>query len=1162
MLTAEVVAELNERAADAAARRLETRFATAGKVSADQFEKAFEAEVTKSNLGADAIGRAFNDRMARHGRGAGDSFGGAFGSQLAQSLPGVSGFASAMSGYDGAAGKVGAVAGRALGLAFTTAAAGIIGAAGYTLFKGFERYEAIDAAKNRLENLNRTLQQTNRATIDVGAVMGTVQSVVEDTRFSLDQAFSISTRALSSPTGDLERFMTAVADTAQFTGESLDSVGEAFLKIANKGKVSMEELGNELRGLPQDWLARHFNVGGAELAKMITEGKVGFNDLLETVEANVSGFAKGSVDTISGQLEQVQTAVARLGANFLGALFGKPTDDANDLVEVLKTLRERIDDVNAWVTAHQDDIKRFFEQGVQAAQDVASAVGDVIGFLDRMHIGVGDVVKAFVAWKTISGVVSLTNALSGVNTMLGVTLPASAAKGAAGISSALATIAIPTWLGNQIANKIEPSLDPTPDPGTGNRSPFWAIERGFTAPGRIWDHIFGDGPAPAAPELPKIFGSAGGGTGTPGEGLFGGPGLFGSSTGAPAGSPILDPTGADGSGSGPRLPPAPVVPYADLPAIDPRLQMNATLFSAQTSVADAATRLAEKEARVNQLRSDNNATADDILNAENDAAKARREKQEADMRFVEAQQNAYEQQAKQLNKVSGAMSDFGAQLDSDFGISGGLASMADNLIRFVASLAAAPLVGQLSAISNAHGDEGSGLVGMLASTGALGPRFMPGYSGGGGGGSYIPGMSSGMPYGLPGGTDTGGYGSSGAVFPAWVHQLEQAFGVKASTYSGHQEGNRNEPGYAPNPGGQNRGIDWSGPVDAMQRFADYLSQIPGALEQVIWQNPNTGQTTEIAGGRPQPGYFSGDLGGHQDHVHTRQSMAIPTPGGVAAPMGADWLAMAQAESSGNWQANTGNGFYGGLQFLPSSWDAAGGPQYAPRADLASPQQQIAVAENLLAMQGPGAWPNTFVPAGGGGGTLPGVGMVPQGTGPGGGIPGLPAVNGVGGAAGQSLGGQPYPGQGGEGGIGLGGMALDGIMAATSGLDMMAPGAGAAAKIGIQLANRTAKYAGQVGGILTSGFLDTITPAGDNPKASIGNSWFGKLAGGVAGAAPALPNVAGGKPPGQMGQAGQQGQGGNTVNNNLTLNNNHATEDMAGNQAVRELGAMYSTPGSQ
>lgn len=73
----------------------------------------------------------------------------------------------------------------------------------------------------------------------------------------------------------------------------------------------------------------------------------------------------------------------------------------------------------------------------------------------------------------------------------------------------------------------------------------------------------------------------------------------------------------------------------------------------------------------------------------------------------------------------------------------------------------------------------------------------------------------------------------------------------------------------------------------------------------------------------------------------------------------DWEAIAAGESSGNWQINTGNGYFGGLQFAQSSWEAAGGTKYAPRADLATKEQQIAAAEELLKMQGPGAWPNTF-----------------------------------------------------------------------------------------------------------------------------------------------------------------------------------------------------------
>ncbi|WP_413543704.1 resuscitation-promoting factor Rpf [Citricoccus nitrophenolicus] len=73
---------------------------------------------------------------------------------------------------------------------------------------------------------------------------------------------------------------------------------------------------------------------------------------------------------------------------------------------------------------------------------------------------------------------------------------------------------------------------------------------------------------------------------------------------------------------------------------------------------------------------------------------------------------------------------------------------------------------------------------------------------------------------------------------------------------------------------------------------------------------------------------------------------------TAAPA-SSWNALAQCESGGNWSINTGNGYYGGLQFSPSSWRAAGGSGMPHQASKA---EQIRVAENLLSMQGWGAWP--------------------------------------------------------------------------------------------------------------------------------------------------------------------------------------------------------------
>ncbi|HEY0640816.1 MAG TPA: transglycosylase family protein [Pseudonocardiaceae bacterium] len=82
------------------------------------------------------------------------------------------------------------------------------------------------------------------------------------------------------------------------------------------------------------------------------------------------------------------------------------------------------------------------------------------------------------------------------------------------------------------------------------------------------------------------------------------------------------------------------------------------------------------------------------------------------------------------------------------------------------------------------------------------------------------------------------------------------------------------------------------------------------------------------------------------------------PLALAAPAQAapNWDALAQCESGGRWNINTGNGYSGGLQFSPSTWRAYGGTQYAPSAAGASREQQIAIAERVLAGQGPGAWP--------------------------------------------------------------------------------------------------------------------------------------------------------------------------------------------------------------
>jgi LysM repeat protein len=88
------------------------------------------------------------------------------------------------------------------------------------------------------------------------------------------------------------------------------------------------------------------------------------------------------------------------------------------------------------------------------------------------------------------------------------------------------------------------------------------------------------------------------------------------------------------------------------------------------------------------------------------------------------------------------------------------------------------------------------------------------------------------------------------------------------------------------------------------------------------------------------------------------AVALPLIGasGASAATVSTWDKVAQCESGGDWTINTGNGYYGGLQFSASTWRAYGGGAYASVANQASKAAQISVAERVLASQGPGAWP--------------------------------------------------------------------------------------------------------------------------------------------------------------------------------------------------------------
>ncbi len=194
-----------------------------------------------------------------------------------------------------------------------------------------------------------------------------------------------------------------------------------------------------------------------------------------------------------------------------------------------------------------------------------------------------------------------------------------------------------------------------------------------------------------------------------------------------------------------------------------------------------------------------------------------------------------------------------------------------------------------------------------------------------------------VPYGLPVGSDSGGYGGKGVEFPAWVYQLGAAFNLKPSSYAGHQEGS-----------GLNQGIDWTGAVEDMQRFAEWLTtNKPNGLQQVIWQNPNTMQMLGLTPGgevvTQGGGYYRDDWKDHRNHVHTSQNASIPLPGGQMSALGsmptAAGLGLTSAGSADLVNA-FGRGYKPGIG--TPGYDEEGNPGYYrvdPR-DLAQAQRQV------------------------------------------------------------------------------------------------------------------------------------------------------------------------------------------------------------------------------
>ncbi|AKY02925.1 tape measure protein [Mycobacterium phage Dante] len=1169
----DIISRLDERAAAVAAKNIEREMEAAGARGGSAAGRAIGENVTKEAAAAGrnageqlsrevdratkAAGSRIVDGFSSHGVSAGRGFGSSFGSSLASSLPVAGRFSSALSGYEGAASKAGALAGRALGTAFTAAATGIIGAAGVALFKGFDRYKSLDATSHRLAAMGNSAEQ-------VKTIMSDINEVVVGTPIALDEAAKAATQFLAGGVKQgrpLQAALTAIADAAGASGQKFGDLAVIFNQVFNKGKLQAEEMLqlNE-RGINvQAALQKEFGLTSAEIQKMSQDGTISFGMLVQAIEGQFGGMSKKLADTVDGALSNMNAAVGRVGANFISALFGDPLDTTEGpgaLAKSINNVTDKLNDLNAWIVAHKDDIKDAFEGAVETAQDLWDALSSVVEMLDRIGISVGDVVTAFMAWKAIAGVTALTQSLSTVSTTLA-GLPATADKSAKGISAALSRVAVPAWLAFLVAQngpEIEQAIQ-NAIPGAENWNHSNTPDQLGRRAREWWDRNIqgGTGVDPQPSPLPQLGG--GPGPGTPTVGGIPIPGLVGPNSNGPSspfgnlpgqvpldvsvedrrgrrggGGAAAADAGPDGpladlfpgaagsaggsSSSGPKLPDAPVLPYdTTLPPGIPGMPQDAAVFSAESSYLDARHKLAEKRARAAQLEQSTEATEEDRLKARNDVIEAERDLQAAEMRMSDARANQYEKLTKQTDQHAKDLGQIGAQLDQDFGISKGLAGIAENITKFVANLAAAPLLGQLQAISAYNPTQGGhGLMGVLGAQGVFGPQYQNNQYAGRG--SYSSAGATGVSM-----TPIGAYPGDAALLAS----------VPAGRYTQEQRG------------------------DLTQGLADCSSAVED-LVNLMDGRPTTGasMSTHNADEWLTARGFVKGMGGPGDfRVGFNSShMQATLPGGTPFNWGSD--AAAQRRGIGGTGADDPSftsHYYRPVTSVPGGSAAAAG---AP--GLYSPQNTNPALNNPPAPVSSGAWapnPAPLPTTGGGGGPM--AAGAPQGL-----FTGGPTNT-------TNIGANvaPYSGSG-SGGVGMdGGGALGmAVQAGGMALDAMAPGAGQAAQTGVKLINRAIEYGGQVAAIGAQGLMETFLPTGGSDLAN--NNWITRIAGGLAGAAPALPNLAG--------QASQQrkdidpqatGQGQTQVNQgdtNITVNNQRATEDGTGRDIAYHLQNQYVMPG--
>lgn len=672
--------------------------------------------------------------------------------------------------------------------------AAVLSLPGMALAKGFKRLNDIDTAKAKLQALGQDAKATD-------VIMKNALNAVEGTAFGLGDAAALSGVIVGAgvkPGKELERTLKQVADTAAITGSDLGEIGSIYGKVAANGKLDGEVmaqlLDRQIGILPK--LAEKYGVSAEAAKKMVSEGKVSFADFQNVMDGLVGGGAVKMGKTFSASMDNVMSALGKLGAEVLGPLFEK-------IPGWLETAKNKINELKTKIAEWKPklaEVGQLFQKYQGWIKPIGAALGGVVVAMAAIALAT----KTWAIAQAALNVVMNANPIS------------------------LIVIAIAALVGGLIyAYKHSETF----------RNVVQTAFNGIKVAAQfLWNNV-----------LKPVFNLWVGYIKTVGNiALW----LWNNAL-VPAFNGIKWAIGAFWNG------------------------VKITFGFFVDAIKNIGTVVGTVKDWIVARFTDVVGFVTSLPGKIGNAAKG----------MWDGIKNAFKGVINWIirawNKLEFKIPGFEFMGKKVGGFTLGLPKL--NEFRrggYTGNYGVNEVAGVV------HGDEfvtrsesrrkmernHPGVLGYINAFGQL-----PGYREGG---RVVPGnVNPGggrIPYGLPVGSNSGGYGGNGVKFPDWVMAIASRFGVAPSTYPGHQERD-----------GKNKGIDWGGPVPKMQAFAEYLLSIKGQLEQVIWKNPDTGKTIGVADGQEvgpgtsQAGYYRDDWNDHMNHVHTRQSYSFgDAPGAI------------------------------------------------------------------------------------------------------------------------------------------------------------------------------------------------------------------------------------------------------------------------------------------